>query len=118
MMFMGAGWAGAVRPAEPPSEALVARLIAEESEVVASTINVAVILDGESKLEGDFLTSDAVHVHFVWTVLVDGRRVRQTAHRTFFWNQKYGWFIFRTVHPRGGEAIDICSEKLGMLRLR
>ena len=118
VMVMGMGWVGAARPVEPPTEELIAKLIAEEAEVLASTINVAVILDGEAKLEGSFLTKDAVHVHFVWTVLVDGRRVREAAHRTFFWNEKYGWFIFRTVNPRGGQAIDICSEKLGLLRLR
>ena len=118
MMLMGMGWVGAARPETPPTEELVARLIADEAEVLASTINVAVILDGEAKLEGSFLTKDAVHVEFVWTVLIDGRRVRKADHRTFFWNEKYGWFIFRAVNPRGGEAIDICSEKLGLLRLR
>ena len=118
VFLLGMGVAGAARPEAPPSEELVARLIAEEAEVAPTTINVAVILNGEAKLEGNFLTRDAVHVHFVWSVIVDGRRVREVGHRTFFWNEKYGWFIFRTVEPRGGQAIDICSEKLGLLRLR
>ena len=116
VMVLGIGWAGA-RPDQLPSEKLVARLIGEEAEVVPSTINVAVILAGEAKLEDKF-TSKAAHVEFVWTENVDGRRVRTAAHRTFFWNEKYGWFIFRVVDPRGGQAIDICSEKLGLLRLR
>lgn len=118
VMLMGMGAVGAARPEAPPTEELVARLIAEQAEVAPTTINVAVILNGEAKLEGGFLTRDAVHVHFVWTVIVDGRRVREAGHRTLFWNEKYGWFIFRTTKPRGGEAIDICSEKLGLLRLR
>lgn len=117
VILMGVGGAGA-RPVDPPTEELVAKLIGEEAEVLPNSINVAVIIDGEAKLEGNFLTGEAVHVEFVWSVVEDGRRVRRVAHRTFFWNEKYGWFIFRKVSPRGGDAIDICSEKLGLLRLR
>lgn len=105
-------------PEGPPSEALVRKLIAEEAEVVPTKINIAVVLQGRAKRGEGFETDDAARVVFIWNRVEDGRNVRRVEARTFYWNEKYGWFFFATTHPRGGEAVDICSEKEGILRLR
>lgn len=106
---------------EPPSlpdATLVTKLLGEEAEIVPNQINVAFIVRGDALVTKAFVTDHAVHAKFTWPILENGRRVRRVGSRTLYWNEQYGWFIYREVMRRGGEAIDICSELQGLLTIR
>ncbi len=105
-------------PEGPPTEELVRKLIAEEARVIPGKINIAVILLGRARMGDGFETDDAARVVFIWNRVEEGRNVRRVDERIFYWNEKYGWFFYAATHPRGGEAVEICSEKEGLLRLR
>ena len=100
------------------SEELAQKLIAQEAEILPGKVTVAVVLQGQARLGEDFETDDAARVVFLWNRTVEGRRVRRVEERTFFWNEKYGWFFYFPSKPRGGEAVDICSETEGVVRVR
>lgn len=101
-----------------PDPQLVARLIADETGVVQREIHVAVVLEVEAEMCDGVVAVRSAHATFIWPVLEDGHRVRKAGERTFHWNQELGWFMYRLVHPRGGEAVDICSEHKGLIRVR
>ena len=111
---------GDFRPAPPlpPDEGLVARLVSEQTGVPRKEIAVAVIIEAEAELCEGVQAKHTVQAAFVWPVLENGRRVRRVGYRTFFWNERWGWFLYRPVSIRGGEAIDICSEHKGLIQVR
>ncbi|NNC88725.1 MAG: hypothetical protein HKN82_09745 [Akkermansiaceae bacterium] len=101
-----------------PDHAVVARLIAEQADVKASDIAVAVVIGVEAEICKGVKAKHSAQAIFMWRVVQDGRLARRAGERTFHWNEDLGWFMYRVVRIRGGEAIDICSEHHGLIQVR
>ena len=105
-------------PESLPREKLIRSLITLDEQIKSDQIEVAIVLPGELTCESGFVCRQAARVILVMPMIENGRKVRRVAERIFLWNEQWGWFTYREVQRRGGEAILVFSEKAGLAEFR
>ena len=109
------------RAPEPslPEPDLICTLIALEEEIRKDVISVALVLEGEIRCEGGFTCTRAARVLVILPAKGKGGIVRrEIQEKILLWSEEWGWFSYRELSLRGGEAIRIFSEKRGIVEIR
>lgn len=97
---------------------LAAKLIAEANLVRPTEVAVGPMHVVERKLDSATVATEGLCVTFVAPRIVNGGRRREVQVRTFFYDREWGWYLYAIETIRGGEAIDIVSEKNGRFEVR
>lgn len=117
-LFFMADLAGAQEGRPRLARALVAKLIAEANQIRESEVTVGPMQAVQEEVGKALTTTDGVCVTFVAPVIEDGRRVRRVQRRLFYHDEDWGWYLFAIEGFRGGEGIDLVSERKGRIILR
>jgi hypothetical protein len=96
-----------------PKEAV--RLIALKSDVRENTIEIAFIVEGTSKRQGDFEARHVRRVAAIHPVREGTSQRRQVVFYDLYWNESLGWFMWESRAERTGDAVYIWSEVKGQI---
>ena len=97
---------------------VAAKLISEANQVRSSEVTVGPMHSVDRKLDESTTLLNGVCVTFIAPVIDEGRRRRLSQTRTFFYDEEWGWYLYAVEEGRGGDQIDIVSEKKGRIVLR
>lgn len=100
------------------SRELAAKLIAEANLVRPTEVAIGPMHEVDRKLDTSTVAKGGICVTFVAPRIVNGGRRREVQFRTFFYDREWGWYLYAIETIRGGEAIDIVSEKNGRFEVR
>lgn len=118
LLFLMVGLSGAQEGRPRLVRSLVAKLIAEANQIRESEVTVGPMQAVQEEIGKALTTTDGVCVTFVAPVIEDGRRVRRVQKRLFYHDEDWGWYLFAIEGFRGGEGIDLVSERKGRVILR
>jgi len=97
---------------------LVAKLIAVANQVRANEVTVGPMQAVDEKIGPTSVATGGLCVTFIAPVIEEGRRVRQVQKRFFYYDDDWGWYLFAIETLRGGEGVDVVSEREGRMILR
>lgn len=93
-----------------PKEAV--RLIALRSKLVPTTIELAFIVDGSSRVD-EFEAKHVRRVAAIHGVREGSSQRRKLVFYDLLWNESLGWFMWENREERAGEAVYLWSELKG-----
>lgn len=97
---------------------VVAKLIAEANQIRQNEITVGPMQEIERIMDETTTVKGGICVTFIAPVIQNGGRRRTVQTRTFFYDEEWGWYLFAVETVRGGDAIDVVSQKKGRIELR
>ncbi len=97
---------------------LVAKLVAEANQIRQNEITIGPMQEVERMMDETTTVKGGICVTFIAPVIENGGRRRTVQTRTLFYDSERGWYLFAVETVRGGEAIDVASEKKGRIGLR
>jgi len=97
---------------------LVAQLAATAVEVRVKEVTVGPMLDVDQTLADGVVATKGKCVIFIAPRQIDGSRRRSIFYRTFFHDANWGWYLYAEKTVRGGDAIQIVSEHMGIVELK
>lgn len=97
---------------------VVAKLVAESNQIRQNEITVGPMQEIERIMDETTTVKGGICVTFIAPVIQNGGRRRTVQTRTFFYDEEWGWYLFAVETVRGGDAIDVVSEKKGRIELR
>lgn len=98
--------------------ALVAKLLAEANQVREREVTVGPMQAVQEQIDRTATATGGVCVTFIAPVFEAGRRVRTVQKRIFYFDEEWGWYLFAIEDLRGGDGIDVVSERKGRMVLR
>ena len=105
----------AAEPARDLDPKDAVRLIALKSDVRENTIEIAFVVEGTSKCQGDFEVRHVRRVAAIHAVRDGTSQRRQLVFYDLFWNETLGWFMWESRAERTGDAVYIWSETKGQI---
>lgn len=105
----------AAEPARDLDPKQAVRLIALKSDVRENTIEIAFIVEGSSKCQGDFEVRHVRRIAAIHPVREGASQRRQLVFYDLYWNETLGWFMWESRVERTGDAVYIWSETKGQI---
>lgn len=103
---------------ETLTRSLAANLIGLLHEVRSNEVTVGPMQRVEFEISKGVTAKDGVCVTYIAPVIKNGGRRRETGHQTFLHDPEYGWYCFVILNLRGGEGIELVTEKKGIIQLK
>ena len=100
------------------TRSLAANLIGLLHEVRSEEVTVGPLQRVEFEISKGVTAKDGVCVTYIAPVIKNGGRRREAGHQTFLYDPEYGWYCFVVLNLRGGEGIELVTEKKGIIQLK
>lgn len=97
---------------------LAVKLVAEANQIREKEVTVGPMQVVDQKVDKTTTVKGGICVTFIAPVIENGGRRRTVQTRTFFYDADWGWYLFAVETVRGGDAIDVVSERKGRFELR
>lgn len=97
---------------------LAAQLAATAVEVRLKEVTVGPMIDVDQTLANGVVATKGKCVIFIAPKQIDGSRRRSIFYRTFFHDADWGWYLYEEKTVRGGDAIQLVTENMGIVELK
>lgn len=97
---------------------LAAKLIAMANQVRVPEVTVGPMLPVDQKIASTLNATSGVCVHFIAPLPESGRRVRTAQKRVLYYDEEWGWYMYSIENLRGGDGIEIVSQRKDRFMLR